>query len=141
VGLVARHLEANGIPTVTFTCARDITEAVRPPRSVFVDYPLGSTCGRPFDPANQRAVILAGLRLLETGRTPGEIVDLPYVWSEDETWKRLIFSPEQPFLRPNGQTPGAGDVGRLSRSVRNVSHDPSLPGGLRREAITRPRAK
>jgi len=98
VGLVARHLEANGIPTVTFSCARDITEAVRPPRSVFVVYPLGSTCGRPFDPANQRAVLLAGLRLLETGRTPGEIVDLPYVWSADETWKQLIVSPEQPFL-------------------------------------------
>ena len=29
MGLVARHLEANGIPTVTFSCARDITEAVR----------------------------------------------------------------------------------------------------------------
>jgi D-proline reductase (dithiol) PrdB len=37
VGLVARHLEANGIPTVTFSCARDITEAARPPRSVFLD--------------------------------------------------------------------------------------------------------
>jgi D-proline reductase (dithiol) PrdB len=98
VGLVARHLEANGIPTVTFSCARDITQSVRPPRSVFLDYPLGSTCGRPHDPANQRAVLLAGLRLLETGRTPGEIVDLPFVWSADETWKRLIFSPEQPFL-------------------------------------------
>jgi hypothetical protein len=98
VGLVARHLEANGIPTVTFSCARDITEAVLPPRSVFLDYPLGSTCGRPNDSANQRAVILAGLRLLETGRTPGKIVDLPFEWSTDETWKRLIFSPEQPFL-------------------------------------------
>ncbi len=98
MGLVARHLEANGIPTVTFSCARDITAAVLPPRSVFLDYPLGSTCGRPNDPANQRAVILAGLRLLETGRTPGEIVDLPDVWSADENWKRLIFSPEQPFL-------------------------------------------
>ncbi|HEV3363217.1 MAG TPA: hypothetical protein VG795_03590 [Acidimicrobiia bacterium] len=98
MGLVARHLEANGIPTVTFSCARDITESVRPPRSVFLDYPLGSTCGRPYDPANQRAVLLAGLRLLETGRTPGEIVDLPYIWSADESWKRLIFSPEQPFL-------------------------------------------
>ena len=83
---------------MTFSCARDITEAVRPPRSVFLDYPLGSTCGRPHDPANQRAVLLAGLRLLETGQTPGQIVDLPYVWSADETWKRLIFSPEQPFL-------------------------------------------
>jgi hypothetical protein len=98
VGLVARHLEANGIPTVTFSCARDITEAVLPPRAVFLDYPLGSTCGRPNDAANQRAVLLAGLRLLETGRTPGEIVDLPFEWSTDETWKRLIFSAEQPFL-------------------------------------------
>jgi hypothetical protein len=98
VGLVARHLEANGIATVTFSCARDITEAVLPPRAVFLDYPLGSTCGRPNDSANQRAVILAGLRLLETGRTPGEIVDLPFEWSADETWKRLIFSAEQPFL-------------------------------------------
>jgi len=98
VGLVARHLEANGIPTVTFSCARDITQSVRPPRSVFLDYPLGSTCGRPHDAANQRAVLLAGLRLLETGRTPGEIVDLPDEWSADETWKRLIFSPGQPFL-------------------------------------------
>ena len=98
MGLVARHLEANGIPTVTFSCARDITESVLPPRSVFLDYPLGSTCGRPYDHTNQRAVLLAGLRLLETGQTPGQIVDLPYVWSADETWKRLIFSPEQPFL-------------------------------------------
>ena len=98
MGLVARHLEANGIATVTLSCARDITEAVRPPRSVFLDYPLGSTCGRPNDAANQRAVLLAALALLETGRTPGEIVDLPDVWSTDETWKRLIFSPEQPFL-------------------------------------------
>jgi len=98
VGLVARHLEANGIPTVTFSCARDITEAVLPPRSVFLDYPLGSTCGRPHDPANQRDVVLAGLHLLETGRTAGEIVDLPYEWSADESWKRLIFSPGQPFL-------------------------------------------
>ena len=98
MGLIARHLEANGIATVTFSCARDITAAVLPPRSVFLDYPLGSTCGRPDDPANQRAVLLAGLQLLERGRTPGEIVDLPFVWSADESWKRLIFSAEQPFL-------------------------------------------
>lgn len=98
MGLVARHLEANGIPTVTFSCARDITQEVLPPRSVFLDYPLGSTCGRPHDFANQRAVLLAGLRLIETGQTPGAIVDLPHEWSADETWKRLIFSEEQPFL-------------------------------------------
>jgi D-proline reductase (dithiol) PrdB len=126
VGLVARHLEANGIPTVTFSCARDITEAVRPPRSVFVDYPLGSTCGRPFDPPNQRAVLLAGLRLLETGRTPGEIVDLPHVWSVDETWKRLIFSSEQPFLSEEAEArrqAGLDAAREAKRAAKSTSPD------------------
>ena len=126
MGLVARHLEANGIPTVTFSCARDITEAVRPPRSVFLDYPLGSTCGGPFDPANQRSVVLAGLRLLETGRTPGEIVDLPFGWSADETWKRLIFSPEQPFLSDEAEArrqAGLGAAREAKRKTKATSPD------------------
>ncbi len=120
MGLVARHLEAHGIATVTFSCARDITAAVLPPRSVFLDYPLGSTCGRPNDPANQRAVILAGLRLLETGRTPGEIVDLPYVWSADESWKRLIFSPEQPFLSEEAEARRQEALGAARQAKRQA---------------------
>ena len=120
MGLVARHLEANGIATVTFSCARDITSAVLPPRSVFLDYPLGSTCGRPNDAANQRAVILAGLGLFETGRRPGEIVDLPYVWSADETWKRLIFSPEQPFLSEEAEARRQAGLGAARQSKRQA---------------------
>jgi D-proline reductase (dithiol) PrdB len=126
VGLVARHLEANGIPTVTFSCARDITEAVLPPRSVFLDYPLGSTCGRPHDPANQRAVILTALALLETGRTAGEIVDLPYEWSADERWKRLIFSPEQPFLSEEAEArrqAGLDAARQAKRAIKAPSVD------------------
>jgi hypothetical protein len=126
VGLVARHLEANGIPTVTFSCARDITQAVRPARSVFLDYPLGSTCGRPHDRANQREVILAGLALLETGRTPGEIVDLPHEWSADETWKQLIFSEEQPFLSPEAEArrqAGLDTARQAKRKARATSPD------------------
>jgi hypothetical protein len=106
---------------MTFSCARDITAAVLPPRSVFLDYPLGSTCGRPHDPANQRAVLLAGVRLLETGRTPGQIVDLPYEWSADETWNRLIFSPEQPFLTDEAEPAGKRD-----------STPPERPNAMRR---------
>jgi len=126
VGLVARHLEANGIPTVTFSCARDITAAVRPPRSVFLDYPLGSTCGRPHDPANQRAVILTALALLETGRTAGEIVDLPYEWSADERWKQLIFSPEQPFLSEEAEArrqAGLAAARQAKREIKATSVD------------------
>jgi len=98
VSLVARHLEANGIPTVVFGTARDIVEYVGVPRFVFTNFPLGSTCGKPFDAEMQRKIIETGLHLLETADGPVPTVITPYVWSDDDSWKRLIFSKEQPFL-------------------------------------------
>jgi D-proline reductase (dithiol) PrdB len=98
VSLVARHLEAKGIPTVVFGTARDIVEYVGVPRFVFTNFPLGSTCGRPFDAVMQREIVESGLRLLETAQTPSPTVVTPYVWNEDDSWKRQIFTKEQPFL-------------------------------------------
>ena len=98
MSLVARHLEANGIPTVVFGTARDIVEYVGVPRFVFTNFPLGSTCGKPFDAEMQRKIIETGLHLLETADGPVRTVITPYVWSDDDSWKRLIFSKEQPFL-------------------------------------------
>ncbi len=98
MSLIARHLEANGIPTVVFGCARDIVEYAGVPRFVFSDFPLGSPCGRPFDAAMQRDIVGMGLRLLETAPGPGTTIQTPYVWSDDTSWKRLIFTKEQPFL-------------------------------------------
>jgi D-proline reductase (dithiol) PrdB len=98
VSLVARHLEANGIPTVVFGTARDIVEYAGVPRFVFTDFPLGSTCGRPFDAAMQREIVEVGLRLLETAQAPAPTVVTPYKWSDGDSWKRLIFTKEQPFL-------------------------------------------
>jgi D-proline reductase (dithiol) PrdB len=98
VSLVARHLEANGIPTVVFGCARDIVEYAGVPRFVFSDFPLGNPCGKPFDLAMQRHIVNIGLELLETATGPTPTVQTPYVWSEDTKWKKLIFSDEQPFL-------------------------------------------
>lgn len=91
MGLVARHLEAEGIPTVILACARDITAAVFPPRAVFSHVPLGNPAGRPNDPENQRAVIGAALELLETAPGPGTIVDLPHRWSGDERWVERVY--------------------------------------------------
>jgi hypothetical protein len=98
VSLVARHLEANGIPTVVLGCARDIVESVGVPRFVFTDFPLGNPCGRPFDTAMQREIIETGLRLLETAKASAPTLVTPYVWSDDDGWKRRIFTKEQPFL-------------------------------------------
>ncbi len=98
MSLVARHLEANGISTVTFSNARDITASACNPRTVFTNYPLGNACGRPHDRENQREILRTGFRLLETATEPGTIVDTPFDWSGGDEWRRLVFTDERPWL-------------------------------------------
>ncbi len=98
MSLVARHLEANGIPTVMFGTAKDIVEHCGVARFVFVDFPLGNSCGRSFDAEHQHEVIELGLQLLERATAPRTTVQAPAVWGEDDSWKKLIFTDEQPFL-------------------------------------------
>jgi len=123
VSLVARHLEANGIPTVVYSVARDITASAFTPRAVFTNYPLGNPCGRPRDPTNQREVLRAGLKLLESATAPGTIVDLPYVWSESDLWKQRIFSEEQPFLSPEAEAQRQVELerARKQKAERNAT--------------------
>lgn len=87
IGLLARAIEKTGIPTVSVTGARDITELVRPPRAAYLDYPLGYSLGHPNEPDEQRQICRSVLELATTAETPGEIVDLPYRWPE-EGWEK-----------------------------------------------------
>jgi D-proline reductase (dithiol) PrdB len=80
VGLVARVVEESGIPTVVVATGRDITAQVRPPRSVFVNFPMGNPFGKPFDKVQQRAILLDALGALESIKRGGEMIDLPYQW-------------------------------------------------------------
>jgi len=99
VSLTARHLEANGIPTVVMGCARDIVEHAGVARFFFNDFPLGNSCGKPRDLESQRGLIEMALDLLEAARAPRTTVQSPYRWAEDSTWKedfyRLDLTPEQ----------------------------------------------
>jgi D-proline reductase (dithiol) PrdB len=87
VGLVARHLEANGIPTVIMGAAKDIVEHCGVPRFVFSDFPLGNSAGKPFDPDSQAATLELALRVLEGAPAPRTTVQSPQHWSEDASWK------------------------------------------------------
>tara|TARA_Y100000294_G_scaffold175429_1_gene195499 strand:+ start:1689 stop:2057 length:369 start_codon:yes stop_codon:yes gene_type:complete len=102
VSLVARHIEANGIPTVMIANARDIVEYCGVPRLLFVDFPLGNPCGEPFKADQQRDIVSRALDLLETATEPRSTVVAPYVWPHGNDWKRLIFSDEQAFLSEEG---------------------------------------
>jgi D-proline reductase (dithiol) PrdB len=88
VGLVARHLEANGIATVIMGCAKDIVEHCGVPRFLFSDFPLGNSCGRPFDVDSQRQTLELALQVLESAPAPRTTVQSPQRWSEDAAWKR-----------------------------------------------------
>ena len=52
MALVARHLEAAGLPTVVMGAAKDIVELCGVPRFLFSDFPLGNAAGRPRDIAS-----------------------------------------------------------------------------------------
>jgi hypothetical protein len=113
VGLIARRLEAEGIPTTSLSSARDITLAVGPPRAAFVDYPLGHTSGKPQDPEDQRAIVEGALDLLRSATQPGRVVDLGRVWSNDETIDRAWRS--HPL-----SSQGSGGDGRGTRTPEPV---------------------
>jgi D-proline reductase (dithiol) PrdB len=88
VSLVARHLEANGIPTVIIGCAKDIVELCGVPRFLFSDFPLGNSAGKPFDVASQAQTLELALRVLETAPGPRTTVQSPQRWTEDAQWKK-----------------------------------------------------
>lgn len=103
MSLISRHLEVNGIPTVVIGAARDIVEHCGVARFVFVDFPLGSPCGEPWNTEQQRDIFQVALDLLETAEGPRATVQPDYNWSKGEEWKRLVFTEEQPFQDPKAQ--------------------------------------
>ncbi len=99
MSLVARYLEANGISTVILGCAKDIVESAGVPRFVFSDFPLGNSCGKPFDSESQVAIMSTALDLLDSATAPRTTVQTAFRWAEDASWKRdfyrLDLTPEQ----------------------------------------------
>jgi D-proline reductase (dithiol) PrdB len=87
VSLLARALEEAGISTVVIGMMRDIMERVKPPRGVFVNFPVGHPLGRPLDIEFQANVIKDALNALSEMKVGGGIIDLPYRWSNDFSWQ------------------------------------------------------
>ncbi len=83
MSLVARHLEASGIPTIVVGSARDIVEECGVARFLFVDYPLGNPTGKPADVDDQRSIVGLALDVLEQARFPRTTVQAPNRWHHD----------------------------------------------------------
>jgi D-proline reductase (dithiol) PrdB len=75
VGLIQRAIEAEGVPTISISLNKRITEKVRPPRALLVDFPLGHPMGNPFDYGVQRKILVEALMYLQVIVDPGTILD------------------------------------------------------------------
>ena len=67
---LGHYLEEEGIATVAISLVREHTEAMKPPRALWVPFVLGRPFGIPNDAQFQRRVLLAALRLLEKPSGP-----------------------------------------------------------------------
>ena len=104
MGLIARELEAAGVPTLSMSSALDITQAVKPPRAAFLDFPLGHTTGKPHEPELQRAILEQALEAFTSLTTPGTVKMLPFRWSDDDGWKRDFMTGSDDRI-PRHSTP------------------------------------
>ena len=73
--------------------ARDITRAAWPPRSAYLDYPLGRTAGRPHEPELNLQILRDTFAAFENLGVPGSMAHLPYRWSDSDRWKDGVFAP------------------------------------------------
>ncbi len=70
VGLVQAEIEMRGIPTVSISLLKEVTSILRPPRALFVPFPMGYPLGAPNDPEIQLSVIRQALASLAKEETP-----------------------------------------------------------------------
>ena len=75
---------------MSVTVAKDVTEALRVPRALFVPWPMGHHFGVPFHAALQRKVVMEALQLLETVATSGTIMTLPIKWADVRREAKLL---------------------------------------------------
>ncbi len=90
MGLFARAIEEAGIPTTSISSTLDITRLVKPPRTVFLNFPLGHQVGKKFEPELQKSILKDALNALNTITVPGTIIELPYRWADDDSWEQNV---------------------------------------------------
>jgi len=83
VGLVAREIERVGIPTVSLSIVREITEKTPPPRALYLRFPFGHALGEAGNPNQHFAVLYRAFRLLFRADRPGTIEEAGLRWRRE----------------------------------------------------------
>ena len=145
MGGLGQYLEEEGLATTQVSLIRVHTEKIRPPRALWVPFDLGRPLGEPNDPAFQRRVVIAALRLLEAESGPvledypddapsmtdvpgwGPPVELPPAPdTEDPATLRAAVEAELDHLRPFYEQ-SVTRQGRTTAGTSKLSLDELVP--------------
>lgn len=91
--IIARALEARGLPTLSMSVLLESAEEAKPPRTCFLDFPLGCPAGKPHEAAQQRDILRSALKLAaDFDGKPWHIKPLPFQWSADgsRAWEEEV---------------------------------------------------
>lgn len=101
-------MESAGIATTQISLIREHTEIIKPPRALWVSFPLGRPFGNPQDPKFQRDVIKHALSLLEYSTGP-VFEDYPHDAVESKSVQVQIACPVN-FAAPTGELTNQDDL-------------------------------
>ena len=66
VCLLQAAIERAGIATVSISLLREVTSVIKPPRALFVSFPMGYPLGAPKDAPLQHRIIAAAQKAIDT---------------------------------------------------------------------------
>ena len=72
-----RAIEKRGIPTVSLSVSLDVTQQIKPPRTMFLPFMMGHHFGVPFHVDLQKKIIREALSRIETVTESGDIHFFP----------------------------------------------------------------
>ena len=122
MSLMARHLEANGIPTVIMGAAKDIVEQCGVPRFVFSDVPLGNAAALPYDRASQDSTLELALGVLEGSVAPRTTVQNPLRWKGSAEWRLDIMNVSRLTAEEIAQRRAENDkIKAVAQGVRDAT--------------------
>ena len=96
VPVLARWIEAAGIPTVVVTMMPAVAEERRAPRIVGVEFPFGHAFGMRGDLMMRRRTLELSLRVLAGAKSPGTRVDLDVEWPVPVRDAYRAWQPKEP---------------------------------------------
>lgn len=115
--VLARVVEATGIPTVTVTMMPVFSEKYRSSRTLGVEFPFGHGFGMVDDVDVQTRVLRAALDLLVSATEPESRVDLDEVWPQDRREAYKAWQPAEPSPIV------AHSIEAIRRARRESAHD------------------